>query len=740
MNDIAIAPSSIAVLTSGGDAGGMNAAVRAVVRTALFRGVDAYVIYHGYQGLVDGGEAIRRVSSADVGGILHRGGTVFGTARCSEFRTQEGRRKAVRNLLDRGIDALVVIGGDGSLTAANLFRHEWADVVAKLVETGEIAAEVAAAHPFLRLVGLVGSIDNDMSGTDMTIGADTALHRITEALDSIRSTASSHQRTFVVEVMGRHCGYLALTAGIATAANWLLIPERPPEGEDWAQNMCAAVRAGREIGRPQSLVLVAEGAQSRDGEPITVERVKEVLEEQLREDTRVTILGHVQRGGAPSAFDRCLATLLGHAAVERLLSDPPDATPQLIGIRGNQVASSPLMECVERTSEAVGLIAQQDYDGALLLRGGSFSESEAILSTMQQAAPRPTAHGRRRFRLAVLHGGGPAPGMNTAVRAAVRLGLNHGYSVLAVRNGFLGLHNGDIHEMDWMSVSGWASRGGADIGTNRYLPDGPAIAQIAKQLAAYRIDGLLVAGGWAGYQAAHLLHAHRRRYASLGIPIVCMPMTINNDLPGTELTIGSDTALNSIVADVDKIRQSAVASRRVFVVEVMCHDCGYLALMSGLATGAERIYLPEEDVTLNDLVLDVHNLSEGFRSGKRLGLVIRSENADPVYTTGFITSVFEKEGGDLFDARPAILGHIQEGGDPSPFDRVQATRLTARCIEYLAEQLESGSRSSAMIGFQSGRLQFTDLTSYPNLIEEKAQRPREQRWMTQLPLAQIMTI
>ena len=162
--------------------------------------------------------------------------------------------------------------------------------------------------------------------------------------------------------------------------------------------------------------------------------------------------------------------------------------------------------------------------------------------------------------------------------------------------------------------------------------------------------------------------------------------------------------------------------------------------MSGLATGAERIYLPEQEMTLNDLSIDVHNLSEGFRSGKRLGLVIRSENADPVYTTDFITSVFEKEGGDLFDARPAILGHIQEGGDPSPFDRVQATRLTARCIEYLAEQLESGSRASAMIGFQSGRLQFTHLTSYPNLIEEKVQRPREQRWMTQRPLTQIMTI
>jgi 6-phosphofructokinase 1 len=739
MTDSASAPSRIAVLTSGGDAGGMNAAVRAVVRTALFHAVDAYVINDGFQGLVDGGEAIRRVSSANVGGILHRGGTVFGTARCNEFRTQEGRRKAVRNLLDRRIDALVVIGGDGSLTGASLLRQEWADVVAELVEAGEVAAEVAASHPFLRLVGLVGSIDNDMSGTDMTIGTDTALHRITEALDSIRSTASSHQRTFVVEVMGRHCGYLALTAGLATAANWLLIPEHPPDDEDWAQNMCAAMRAGHEIGRRQSLVLVTEGAHSRDGEPISVERVKDVLEEQLGDETRVTILGHVQRGGAPSAFDRCLATLLGNAAVERLLADPPDATPQLIGIRGNQVASSPLMDCLARTHEVAERIAQQDYEGAMLLRGGSLHESQAILSTMQQAAPRQTAPGRRRFKLAVLHGGGPAPGMNTAVRSAVRLGLDRGYSVLAVKNGFLGLRNGDIQDMDWMSVSGWVSEGGADIGTNRYVPDEPAIAQIAKQVAEHRIDGLLMAGGWCGYQAAHLLHTHRRKYASLDIPIVCMPMTINNDLPGTELTIGSDTALNSIVTDVDKIRQSAVASRRVFVVEVMGHDCGYLALMSGLATGAELIYLPEQDITLNDLVVDVHNLSERFRSGKRLGLVIRSENADPVYTTGFLTSVFEKEGGDLFDARPAILGHVQEGGDPSPFDRVQATGLTAHCIQYLAEQLESGGQASAMIGFQSGRLQFTDLTSYPKLIEENAQRPREQRWMTQIPLAKIMT-
>jgi 6-phosphofructokinase 1 len=718
----------------------MNPAIRAVVRTAVHHGIEVYAVAEGYRGLLQGAEAIGRVGSADVGGILQRGGTILGTARSLEFREREGRRRAARNLLELGVDALVVIGGDGSLTGADRLREEWPGLVSELVDAGEVDPEVAAAHPFLRLVGLVGSIDNDMYGTDMTIGADTALHRITEALDAILSTAASHQRTFVVEVMGRHCGYLALMGSLASGANWVLIPERPPEREDWAARMCAVLRAGRDQGRRQNVVLVAEGAQDRQGKPITVGEVKGLLEEGLGEDARITILGHVQRGGAPSAFDRYLGTLLGHAAVQRLLADAPGSPAQLVGIRGHQVVSSPLLDCIGQTRAVGERITAQDLEGAMRLRGGSFRDSFNILETMQQAAPRPTAPGRRRFRLAVVHGGGPAPGMNTAVRAAVRLGLDRGYAVLAVNNGFGGLRDGDLQEMGWMSVSGWVSSGGAELGTNRYVPSGDAIAQTAKQLGTHRIDGLLMIGGWAGYQAAHVLHSQRGQHRELDIPIVCLPATINNDLPATELSIGADTALNSIVADVDKIKQSAVASLRCFVVEVRGRDCGYLALMSALATGAERVYLPEEGITLDDLTGYVQALTEGFRSGRRLGLVIRSEHADPVYTTGFLTSLLEKEGGELFDAREAILGHIQEGGDPSPFDRIQATRLTARCIDFLSDQLESGTRASAMIGFQSGRLQFTDLTSYPTLVERDAQRPVEQRWMTQRPLAQIMTV
>ena len=253
------APTKLAVLTSGGDAAGMNAAVRAVVRSGLAAGLEVFAVYEGLQGLVDGGDCIRSVASADVGGILHQGGTVLGTARCADFRLRDGRRRAARNLVERDVDALVVIGGDGSLSGAAELRTEWPELLDELVGDGAIDQTQVDRHRRLSLVGIVGSIDNDMFGTDMTIGADTALHRITEAVDALQSTASSHQRTFVVEVMGRNCGYLALMGSLAAGANFVLIPESPP-GPDWEMAMCDVLHSGRVIGRRANIVLVAEGA------------------------------------------------------------------------------------------------------------------------------------------------------------------------------------------------------------------------------------------------------------------------------------------------------------------------------------------------------------------------------------------------------------------------------------------------------------------------------------------------
>jgi 6-phosphofructokinase 1 len=716
----------------------MNAAVRAVVRTALSHGLEVYAIYEGYQGMVAGGDYIRQMTWDAVGGILHLGGTVIGSARCAEFRTREGRRKAACNLVARGIDSLVVIGGDGSLTGANIFRLEWPELLAELVEQGKIGQEMADTHPSLRLVGLVGSIDNDMFGTDMTIGADSALHRITEAVDAIASTAASHQRTFVIEVMGRHCGYLALMSALATGANWVLIPESPPEVDDWEGLMCDRLRAGREIGRRHSIVIVAEGAQDRQGNPITSEYVKDVLEERLGEQARVTILGHVQRGGSPSAFDRYMSTLLGHAAVEEILSADTNSEPQLVGIRQHDVIHSPLMDCVAKTKQVAEFIAAQDYQTAMAMRGGSFSDSFRTLRTLLRAYPHPPEPGQKELRLAVLHSGGPAPGMNTAARAAVRLGIDRGHVMLAVHNGFEGLIEGNLTQMDWMSVSSWVSKGGAELGTNRKVPDGSDFYTIARQLEAHRIDGMLIIGGWAGYQSAYQLYSKRSDFPTFNIPIVCLPASIDNNLPGSQLSIGADTALNCIIDDVDKIKQSAVASRRCFVVEVMGADCGYLALISGLATGAERVYLPEEGVTLSDLQVDVQNLVQGFGRGKRLGLMIRNENADPLYTTDFMCPLFEKEGGELFDVRQAILGHVQQGGDPSPFDRIQAIRLAAKAIDFAVEETEKDPPAAAAIGLQGGRIEFTGLENLPRLIEKDARRPKEQWWLELRPVARIM--
>jgi 6-phosphofructokinase 1 len=230
----------IGVMTSGGDAPGMNGAVRAVVRMSIAKGCESYTIREGYEGLVKGGDFIKQMYWGDVRGWLSEGGTLIGTARCAEFRERAGRLKGAKNLILNGIDALIICGGDGSLTGADIFRMEWPGLLRELVDTGELTAEQIEPHKHLNIVGLVGSIDNDMSMTDATIGAYSSLTRICQAVDFIDSTAFSHSRAFVVEVMGRHCGWLALMAAISTGADFVFIPEKPPS-ESWQDEMCEIV-------------------------------------------------------------------------------------------------------------------------------------------------------------------------------------------------------------------------------------------------------------------------------------------------------------------------------------------------------------------------------------------------------------------------------------------------------------------------------------------------------------------
>ena len=275
-------------------------------------------------------------------------------------------------------------------------------------------------------------------------------------------------------------------------------------------------------------------------------------------------------------------------------------------------------------------------------------------------------------------------------------------------------------------------------GTNRTEPKDGDYYSIARTIEEYQIDGLLVVGGEAGYNSVHKIFNRRKEFPNFQIPIVCLPATIDNDRPGSELSIGADTALNSIVRAVDQIKQSAVASRRCFVVETMGRYCGYLALMGGLATGAERVYIHEEGITLKDLQDDVDHLVTGFNFGKRLGLMIRNESAHPVYTTDFMVRLFEVEGKDLFDVRQAILGHLQQGGNPSPFDRIQGTKLGVRSIDLILAEIGQKEPRQVFIGLEAGEIHITGMEDYERLEDIEFGRPKVQWWMDLRPISKVL--
>lgn len=302
----------IAVMTSGGDAPGMNAAIRAVVRTAIDRGVEVYGIRRAYTGLMAGD--FERLTNREVSGILQRGGTILQTARNEQFKSHEGQKRGLRRLNEHDIDGLVIIGGDGSLRGA-LALHELDFPV----------------------ISIPGSIDNDIWGTNMSIGVDTALNTILDAIDKLRDTASSHERAFLVEAMGRNCGYLAVMSGILGGAEVIMTPEQPMELEDVANALDNAYTRGKS----HAIAVISEGAK------YNIREVADYIEKhhQIGFEVRITILGHVQRGGSPSAFDRLLATRLGVNAVEHLLAG---VSGVMVGLDGREISTVPLNEVVAK--------------------------------------------------------------------------------------------------------------------------------------------------------------------------------------------------------------------------------------------------------------------------------------------------------------------------------------------------------------------------------------------------------
>uniref|UniRef100_A0A8C1XC76 Phosphofructokinase, muscle a n=1 Tax=Cyprinus carpio TaxID=7962 RepID=A0A8C1XC76_CYPCA len=684
---------AIAVLTSGGDAQGMNAAVRATVRVGLYTGAKVFFVHEGYQGLVDGGDHIRPATWESVSMMLQLGGTVIGSARCKDFQTREGRLKAASNLVKLGVTNLCVIGGDGSLTGANIFRTEWSDFHVLCLYAGKITKEEAKTSSHLNIVGMVGSIDNDFCGTDMTIGTDSALHRIIEVVDSITTTAQSHQRAFILEVMGRHCGYLALVTALACGADWVFIPEMPPD-DGWEDHLCRRLTETRKAGSRLNVIIVAEGAINKAGKPITCDQLKDLVTKRLGYDTRATILGHVQRGGTPSAFDRVLGSRMGVEAVMALLEATPETPACVVSLSGNQAVRLPLMECVQV------VITYNSLPFSYFLKSFySYFYHVFLLCA-------PLLH-QSNINVAILNVGAPCAGMNAAVRAAVRIGIIQGHNMLAVHDGFEGLALEKIEPITWNIVGEWTGKGGSELGTKRVLP-GKYMEEISLNIAKYNIHALVIIGGFEAFSGAL-----------------------------------------EMVQTCDRIKQSAAGTkRRVFIIETMGGYCGYLATMAGLSAGADAAYIYEEKFGIRDLERNVEHLTEKMKTTVKRGLILRNENCSSNYTTDFIFNLYSEEGKGVFDCRKNVLGHMQQGGTPTPFDRNFATKMGAKAVLWLTEKLKECYRhgrifantpdSACVLGMRKRGLVLQPLAELKEETDFEHRIPKNQWWLKLRPIMKIL--
>uniref|UniRef100_A0A8C2CXY8 Phosphofructokinase, platelet a n=1 Tax=Cyprinus carpio TaxID=7962 RepID=A0A8C2CXY8_CYPCA len=623
----------------------MNAAVRAVVRMGIYVGAKVYFVHEGYQGMVDGGDNIKEATWESVSSMLQMGGTVIGSARCKDFRMHEGRLKAAHNLVQRGITNLCVIGGDGSLTGANLFREEWSGLLAELVQQGLIDEEASQKYSALHIVGMVGSIDNDFCVTQ------------------------------------RKC-YLALVSALACGADWVLIPEMPPE-DGWEEKMCQKLSATRSRGSRLNIIIVAEGAIDRHGKAITSSIVKDVSTECLKGESK---------------------NLESYLQIQHLY---------LIKYNNN---NTNVFVCTCR----------------------SFENNLKTYKLLAHRKPESD-----NFNVAVLNVGAPAAGMNAAVRSAVRVGISEGHKMFAVSDGFEGFYKGQIKEIKWADVGGWTGQGGSLLGTKRTLP-AKHIDKIAEQMRKYNINALLVIGGFEAFLGIMELLAARGTYEELCVPMVMVPATVSNNVPGSDLSIGADTALNAITVTCDRIKQSASGTKhRVFIIETMGGYCGYLASVGGLAAGADAAYIFEEPFDIRDLQSNVEHLTEKMKTSIQRGL-----NSNENYTTDFIYQLYSEEGKGVFDCRKNVLGHMQQGGAPSPFDRNFGTKIAAKAMQWISKKLNESYRkgrvfantedSACLLGMRRRALVFQPVVQLRDETDFVHRIPKEQWWLKLRPLMKIL--
>jgi len=691
---------ALAVLTSGGDSQGMNAAVRAVVRIALSSNVDVYAVHEGFMGLIEGGDYIKKMNWESVNGIMAHGGTKIGSVRCAEFRKPEGRYAATVNLVKKNVSTLIVIGGDGSLTGADILDQEWSQNVQKAIENNDITGDFEN-NKQLKVFGLVGSIDNDFADYTMTIGTDSALSRICESIDSIRDTAKSHRRAFVVEVMGRNCGYLALTAAVCSNADYVFLPENVGPVA-WREDMIARINRDLKFGKRTVIAIVAEGAVDTEGKAIKCEHIRKILADDMGLDTRITVLGHVQRGGRPSAFDRISATRLGADAAVSAMQDEYTGS-RIISISSNTTISLPMMESVARTTEMHAMMKNKEYKKLVELRGKYFKNYlklyDASKTYIDESKISPEFKGKT---VGIIHIGKPTPGMNRVLSSVATLLLNNGIQVKGIKMGIQGLkaslYNNELiinidHKKCFEIESLAGSMLGNKIDRSKLNWNEEDFVDISNALKTHKIDGLIIMGGRKCLERCSDLHSKKQKFDGINIPIIMVPCSIHNDLPKSMVTIGHDTCINEISHLVYNLSEANQGRGKILnFVEVNGKISGRLATMSALASGAQKCYIPQMKFTLPEIVKDVKEFLDKFE-GSISGLIICSEGIDCNNSIDIdaLMKIYEKQSAGTVKCVKYVLKDLQIGSYPCVYDRKLAVKFGLKAGEEILKSFKNKS-------------------------------------------------
>jgi 6-phosphofructokinase 1 len=699
----------IAILTSGGDSPGMNAAIKGVVRAALNKGWEAYGIRDAYLGMVEGGDSIFPLDWIDVSWNFKEGGTFLGSARYTALKGDSKdarmlREKALMNLKELGITGLVVIGGDGSLTGAYCLYQT-------LTKDSHINKELDGME--LSIVGMPGSIDNDIPFTSMCIGVDTTLNTIVECIDRLRDTAESHKRVIIVEVMGRRRGYLAVISGLATGADRVFIREQATNRNE-INNLLAVLKEGFSHGQKSGIIVRSEGAA------FSTAYLKETVDVLLvpKREVRETVLGHLQRGGTPTAFERTLSIRLGVKAVDML--EEGILEPVFLGLELSVIKAIPLARVIETLNT-------QSFQDEL-------SPVTQKMFRLGQRLEEPPAEIRTAKSIAILTDGNNVSGMNMAIRTIGRLAINDGLGVKGIKGGFSGLEKGreSVMDLEWemLEMKGILRRAGTLLGVSgdEGIDHNFDYGGISRSLEDLDIDGMVVIGNNSTYRLASRLAIEAK------IPVVGIPADINCNMPGTDLVIGMDSSLNDMLGWIDKSAEAAHAKKRIFILHLKGEYCMCSVKNAALAGGVEEIIINDMESadeewrhfqkTVGERIANIKKILD---SGKVFATIIffskHPENADK--SMNFIMEAIGREG--ISQMMRVVPFETSYGGiTPTAFDRVLAKRFGEKALAALRKKIELNDCTFHITGITGKEIRTLPYDDHKNVVDHSCRRRFEE--------------